>query len=129
MTTSKQLETISGAVEQINSKGTGIKVLGEWLNVSQYHTITPMPVSGQVVGAHVELTDKGPWSNSLRLIGAAAPSSTTSPSRDREIRRLACLKAAATFCGGKALNTDVKTADVLKVAEAFERWILVSEED
>jgi len=48
--------------------------------------------------------------------------------RDREIRRLACLKAAATFCGGKALNTEVGTQDVLKVAAAFERWVLEPQE-
>lgn len=47
-----------------------------------------------------------------------------SPAELREIRRLACLKAAATFCGGKALNTEVSTADLLKVAEALERWVV-----
>jgi hypothetical protein len=47
------------------------------------------------------------------------------PSDSREIRRLACLKAAATFAAGKCLggSSEVKTADVLKVAEAFERWV------
>ena len=39
----KQLVTLSGAVEQVNAKGTGIKLLGEWLNLSQYHPINPMP--------------------------------------------------------------------------------------
>ena len=38
--------------------------------------------------------------------------------------RVAALQAAATFAGGKALNMDVSTADVLKVAAAFERWLL-----
>jgi hypothetical protein len=28
----KNLETVSGLVEQINAKQTGIKVAGEWLN-------------------------------------------------------------------------------------------------
>jgi hypothetical protein len=41
-----------------------------------------------------------------------------------EIRRLACLKAAAAFCAGKALNTEVSSQDVLKIAEAFERWVV-----
>lgn len=31
------------------------------------------------------------------------------------------------FCGGKALNTEVSTADVLKVAAAFEKWALEPE--
>ena len=41
--------------------------------------------------------------------------------------RLAALQAAATFCGGKALSTEVSTADVLKVAAAFEHWLLEQE--
>jgi hypothetical protein len=38
--------------------------------------------------------------------------------------RIAALQAAATFAGGKALSTEVSTADVLKVGAAFERWLL-----
>ena len=41
--------------------------------------------------------------------------------------RVAALQAAATFCGGKALSTEVSTADVLKVAAAFEHWLLGQE--
>jgi hypothetical protein len=41
--------------------------------------------------------------------------------------RMAALQAAATFAGGKALSTEVSTADVLKVAAAFERWLLGQE--
>jgi hypothetical protein len=37
------------------------------------------------------------------------------------------LQAAATFAGGKALSTEVSTRDVLKVAAAFERWLLGQE--
>jgi hypothetical protein len=36
----------------------------------------------------------------------------------RERRRLAVLRAAATFTAGQALNTEVSSADVLKIAEA-----------
>jgi hypothetical protein len=36
---------------------------------------------------------------------------------------LACLNAAAIFCAGKVLvGLDVKSTDVLKIADAFERW-------
>jgi hypothetical protein len=38
--------------------------------------------------------------------------------------RVAALQAAATFAGGKAFSMEVSTADVLKVAVAFERWLL-----
>ena len=41
--------------------------------------------------------------------------------------RMAALQAAATFAGGKALSTEVSTADVLKVAAAFEHWLLRQE--
>jgi len=39
--------------------------------------------------------------------------------------RMAALQAAATFAAGKCLggSTDIKTADVLKVAEAFAHWL------
>ncbi len=117
----KQLETVSGPVEQVNQKGTGIKVLGEWLNISQYHPINPMPTAGELVECTVEHSDRGVWINSLRIVGARAVASTSD--RDREIRRLACLKAAATFASRKALNHDITSADVLRVAEAFERWV------
>jgi hypothetical protein len=120
----KQLVTPSGAVEQVNAKGTGIKVLGEWLNISQYHPIANMPTPGELVDVQVEQTDKGVWINSVRIReGGPSSTSASSSNRDREIRRMACLKAAADFCDGKAFSTEVSTADVLKVAEAFERWV------
>jgi hypothetical protein len=37
--------------------------------------------------------------------------------------RIAALQAAATFAGGKALSVEVSTADVLKVAAAFQKWL------
>ena len=49
------------------------------------------------------------------------------PPDTRLTLRVAALQAAATFCGGKALSTEVSTADVLKVAAAFERWLLRQE--
>ena len=63
-----------------------------------------------------------------------APNSRPSPPRPiavagaqpdaRLTLRVAALQAAATFAGGKALSTEVSTLDVLKVAAAFERWLL-----
>ena len=41
--------------------------------------------------------------------------------------RIAALQAAATFAGGKALSTEVSTQEVLRVAAAFERWLLGQE--
>jgi hypothetical protein len=43
---------------------------------------------------------------------------------DRADARATALRAAATFCAGKCLaGVDVKSADLLKIAEAFERWL------
>jgi len=124
---SKQLETISGAVEQVNSKGTGIRVLGEWLNVSQYHPIATLPTAGQLVEVQIERTDRGPWINSLKIIGdAPAPPSSSSP--DRVSVRLSVLRSAATFAGGYAQSReDVKSSDVLKIADVWLRWALEPE--
>jgi hypothetical protein len=89
---SKQIVHLSGTVEQVNARGTGIRLLGEWLYVSQYHPISPMPTAGELIEVDVETTDKGSWINALRIVGATSPASSSLP-RDREIRRLACLKA------------------------------------
>ena len=53
----------------------------------------------------------------------AQPARPAQPDARRAIR-VAALQAAATFAAGKALNNEVSTADVLKVAAAFERWLL-----
>ena len=55
-----------------------------------------------------------------------APARPVPPRPALEVR-VAALQAAATFAGGKALSTEVSTADVLKVATAFERWLLEQE--
>jgi hypothetical protein len=41
--------------------------------------------------------------------------------------RLSVLTVAATFAAGKAVaGVEVSSADVLKIAEAWERWVLAS---
>ena len=56
----------------------------------------------------------------------SAPACPTPPRASLEVR-MAALQAAATFAGGKALSTEVSTQDVLRVATAFERWLLGQE--
>lgn len=118
----KQLESVGGAVEQVNAKGTGIRVLGEWLNISQYHPIAVMPTPGELVEVQVERTDKGPWINSLRIVGGApAPTPST---RDRAIARMSALRSAAIFCGHRStVHEEVKSSDVLKIAEVWLEWL------
>ena len=118
---SKQLETINGTVEQVNAKQTGIKVAGEWLNLSMYHPVSVMPPPGELVEVQVERSDRGAWINNLRIVGTTATVATSD--RDREIRRMSALRSAATFCAGRSVSNDVSSADVLKVAAAFLRWL------
>jgi len=95
----KQLVTLSGAVELVNSKGTGIKVLGEWLNLSQFHPVAIMPTPGELLECQVERTDRGAWITALKTIGAIPTSSSpTTPGFDQNIR-LAVLGAAANYLG------------------------------
>src|SRR6266851_88191 len=103
----KQLETVSGLVEQINAKQTGIKVAGEWLNISQYHPLAELPKPGQRVNVQVERTDRGAWIDSAEVLDGGQVHALTQPRRGggggrsptelREIRRLTALKAAAAF--------------------------------
>jgi hypothetical protein len=130
VTTSKNLETVSGLVERINDTGTGLRMNGEWCNASQY--VTPpidMPKVGQRVTLQVERTDCGIWIQSVEVLDGGQihqlpiqprRSGGRSPVELREIRRLACLKAAAAFC---ASRPDVKSAEVVQVAERWLQWV------
>jgi hypothetical protein len=127
------LDTVSGLVEQINAKRTGIKVAGEWLNISAYHPLSEIPTPGQRVDVQVEKTDRGAWINGLDFLdggevhqlampqqrrggGGGGPS----PAELREIRRLTVLKAAAAF---GASRPDVKSSDVLAIADRWLTWV------
>jgi hypothetical protein len=115
---------VEGIVEARNDRG--IRINGEWLNVSRFKPVE-LPDVGVVVRLKVQ--PKG-YINSIEIL-AAAPSGThnsgsTSPptvSRDRVIARLAILKAAAHFA---ATRTDIKSADVLAIAKSWEKWALDS---
>jgi len=131
MMATRNLETVTGLVEQINARRTGIKVAGEWLNVSQYHALADLPTPGQRLDVQVEKTDRGAWIQSIDVLdgGQVHPlsmpsrrsgSGGRSPAELREIRRLTCLKAAAAF---GASRPDMKSADVLKVADLWVAWV------
>ena len=121
----KQLTTLSGTVEQINAKGTGFKLLGEWLNISQYHPITPMPTPGELVEVVVETTDRGQWINTLKIVGAAPVPAAAQPSdRDRQIRRQVAIKTAAQLVGTFAqTHEEVKVDHVFPLADRILAWL------
>jgi hypothetical protein len=108
--------TVEGAVEARNDRG--IKLGGEWRNVSRFKPLA-LPELGARVRADVD--DKG-FLKTIEVLDEHT-SATASPSRDRQIARLAVLKAAAAFCAGKALNTDVSSKDVLAIAESWLAWV------
>jgi hypothetical protein len=56
-----------------------------------------------------------------------APARLIQPGTSPTIR-IAALQAAATFAVGKCLGgTDISSQDLLRVAQAFEYWLLESE--
>lgn len=126
----KVLETVLGLVEQVNANKTGIKVSGQWLNISRFHTIADFPLPGQRASVQVEKTDRGDWIQLIEILdeGKVFPlpapqrrgGGGRSPAELRDIRRLATLKAAAGFA---ASRPDMKSSDVLKVAAAWEQWV------
>lgn len=114
----QQQRTVSGTVEAVNPKG--VKVNGEWHNFSRFaQDITP-PERGQ----HVTLTlDKAGFVRAVETDGpapTAAAQQQPAGQKDRIISRLAILKAASEFAASRPNAT---SADVLKVAEAWEAWI------
>jgi hypothetical protein len=101
--------TLEGAVEARNERG--IKLEGEWRNVSKFRPVA-LPEVGRVVRAEVDA--KGFITSIEHLDGAPAPG------RDQRISRLTVLKAAAHFA---AARSDIKSADVLRIADAWLAWV------
>ena len=104
---------IVGTVEMVNA--TVVKVGGEWRNFSKFAADLVPPQRGQRVT--VRLDGQG----FVRAIEAItdAPHSPVA-GRDIVISRLAILKAAAAF---GASRPDLKSTDVLRIAESWEVWI------
>ena len=104
--------TLEGAVEARNERG--IKLDGEWHNVSKFKPID-LPEVGARVRAEVDA--KG-FLKSIEVLDARVAAATST--RERTIARLAVLKAAANFA---AARTDVKSADVLTIASRWLEWV------
>src|SRR6478609_5003873 len=96
-----QVEIVTGVVDQINAKQTGIKVNGEWLNISQYRALAELPAPGQRVEVQIEQTDRAAWIQALDILDEGLVHQVPAQQRrrnagrpqtdPREIRRLACL--------------------------------------
>ena len=123
-------EPLTGVVEAVSQNGSGIRVAGEWLNYSRRHADVIRPVRGQRVSAQLERTERGAWIIGMDVLDGGAiqlpqrRGGFRPQSDPREIRRLACLKAAAQFASGKcAGGADIHSREVLAIAEAWLEWV------
>ena len=122
---------VMGVVRSVNEKGLKLEGHESWFNVSRFAVGVVLPERGAAVT--VTLDKAG-------FLRAVAPSDGIAPVRggsdfiaqpaapstkDRTITRLAILKAAAEF---GAARPSLKSGDVLKIAESFERWVLRDDE-
>jgi bacterioferritin-associated ferredoxin len=107
----KQLERITGVVERVSDKDTGIKVSGALCNVSMYDTPTQMPKVGQRVNLTVDRTDRGIWIQSVEVLDigqihqvplqtAARREPTTR--RKADIRRVVGAQTRCSICRRQA---------------------------
>lgn len=120
--------TFTGVVRSVNEKGLKLDGHDSWLNYSRFAVGIVAPERGQTV---MVATDKAGFLRSCVVLdgvapvagGSGLPAAAQTPSapaeRDRTITRLAVLKAAAEWAAGR----DLKSGDVLKVAESWERWV------
>lgn len=112
-------DVVEGIVESANDRG--IKVGGEWRNVSRFHPVD-LPDRGARVS--LELDNKG-FIRSLQILDAAPNvGASIATTRDREIRRMAVLKAAANFLGLMSqCREEVKSDHVLLLAGKWLAWV------
>jgi hypothetical protein len=116
------LPTVTGTVTSVNPKGLKLDGAAGWLNFSKYAPDIVPPMNGQTVTLTLDRA------GFIRAVDAAGGSQeavqarqATASQRDATITRLAVLKAAAAF---GASRRDLKSGEVLKIAESWERWVL-----
>jgi hypothetical protein len=108
---------VQGVVEAVNARG--VRVNGEWASVSQFK-----PVALPEVGARVRMkVDAKRFIATLEVLEEGTSShdvTRSTSSRDRQIARLSVLKSAAAFAATRA---DIKSSDVLRIADAWLAWL------
>jgi hypothetical protein len=108
-------ETINGVVEARNERG--IKVLGEWRNLSKFKPLELPEVGVQV---RLGLDPKG-FITTLEVLDDPKPVTVTGfIDPDGNNKRLAVLTAAAHFAANRS---DVKSGDVLRIADSWLQWL------
>ena len=121
--------TFTGRVASVNPKGIKLDGHSEWLNFSKFAVGIVTPERGDTVSVTV---DKAGFVRSVTLLDGPLPVAGGSDAarpvptdKNRTITRLAVLKAAAEF---GASRKDLKSGEVLKIAESWERWVLRSDD-
>lgn len=116
--------TFTGRVAAVNERGLRLDGHDSWLNVSKFAVGVVLPERGATVTVTVDskgfirsLETAEPGPAAIRG-GSGAPEPASA--RETAITRLAVLKAAAAFA---ASRDGLKSGDVLKIAESWERWV------
>ena len=135
MNSSSSAERIIASVESVNEKG--VKIEGEWHNYSRFAKDGDIATvsKGQIAEAVI---DKSGFIRQLAAVDAPAqPSAPPEPaepwddalptverlavSKDLLIAREVAIKCASEFV---SLRTDLRSCDMLQLAEKIEQWIL-----
>jgi hypothetical protein len=102
-------ETLEGRVEARNERG--LRLDGEWYNVSKFRPLDLPPVGSTV---RITVDPKG-FLSAVEVLSDLAPAPIMA-----QDSRLAVLQAAAAF---GASRPDLKSSDVLKIAESWLAWV------
>jgi hypothetical protein len=109
-------DQVEGLVETVNDRG--IKVGGEWRNVSRFH---PVDLPDRGARVRLELDGKG-FIKSPQVLDQAP--SANSSNRDSTITRLSVLKTAANFLGAMAqVHEEVRSDHVVVLADKWLAWV------
>jgi hypothetical protein len=114
-------DQVEGLVEARNERG--IRVAGEWRNMSKFH---PLDLPSQGARVRLELDNKG-FIRTLQVLDQAP--SASSSNRDITITRLSVLKTAAAFLAQMGqVHEGVKSDHVIPLAERWLAWVEQAEE-
>ena len=116
--------TAVGRVVAVNDKGIRFEGADVWSNFSKFAVGLVAPSKGEVVSVTF---DRSGFIRSIApadgadIVSQPRGAQNAASARDTTITRLAVLKAAAEFSASKPASS---SADVLKVAACWERWVL-----
>jgi hypothetical protein len=108
--------TVRGIAERVNERG--IKLNGDWLNVSKFKPLELPPEGSHVIA----VVDAKGFLTSVQVLDE--PAATDKVSRNETITRLAVLKAAAHFLGLLSQSREeVRSEHVLTLADRWLAWV------